>query len=138
MKNLTRFLGIAILLVSFFSSSQNASAVTFAVMGDTQYFVAGDSSGALQTAAKIIKKRKVRAMVAVGDLEGNCDERGSAAYNLSLGEKRATSVKKILVSLGISAAHIKLVSYGNSKPLMNCHEEKCWHENRRVDFVFKQ
>ena len=71
-------------------------------------------------------------------LEGNCDERGSAAYNLSLGEKRATSVKKILVALGIPAAHIKLVSYGNSKPVMNCHEEKCWHENRRVDFVFKQ
>ena len=71
-------------------------------------------------------------------LEGNADERGSAAYNLALGEKRATAVKKVLVTLGIPKSKIKVVSYGNTKPKLDCHEEKCWKENRRVDFVFIQ
>jgi peptidoglycan-associated lipoprotein len=70
-------------------------------------------------------------------LEGNADERGSAAYNLALGEKRATSVKKMLVTLGVPSTQIKIVSYGKSKPVMDCHEEKCWQENRRVDFKIK-
>ena len=70
-------------------------------------------------------------------LEGNADERGSREYNLSLGNKRALSVKKRLASLGVSPAQIKLVSYGKDKPRLNCHEEKCWHENRRVDFIHK-
>ena len=72
------------------------------------------------------------------NLEGNADERGSAAYNLALGEKRATAVKKVLVTLGIPVSKIKVVSYGNTKPKLDCHEEKCWKENRRVDFVFLQ
>lgn len=71
-------------------------------------------------------------------LEGNCDERGSAAYNMALGAKRATSVKKQLVALGIAKSKIKVVSYGNTKPKLDCHEEKCWQENRRVDFVINQ
>jgi peptidoglycan-associated lipoprotein len=70
-------------------------------------------------------------------LEGNADERGSAAYNLALGEKRATSVKKMLVTLGVPSTQIKVVSYGKSKPVMDCHDEKCWQENRRVDFKIK-
>ena len=71
-------------------------------------------------------------------LEGNADERGSAAYNMALGEKRATSVKRILVTQGVQSSKIKVVSYGNTRPKLDCHEEKCWQENRRVDFVFKQ
>lgn len=71
-------------------------------------------------------------------LGGNTDERGSAAYNLALGEKRSTSVKNILETLGVPSSKIKVVSYGKSKPKLDCHEEKCWQENRRVDFVFKQ
>ena len=74
---------------------------------------------------------------AVVVLEGNADERGSAAYNLALGERRSTSVKKGLVQLGIPVSQIKVVSYGKSKPKLNCHEEQCWQENRRVDFVYK-
>lgn len=71
-------------------------------------------------------------------LEGNADERGSAAYNLALGEKRATAVKKVLVTLGVPVSKIKVVSYGNTKPKLDCHEEMCWKENRRVDFIFTQ
>lgn len=67
-------------------------------------------------------------------LEGNADERGSAEYNFSLGDKRASAVQKNLELLGVPASQLKVVSFGNQKPKLLCHEEKCWHENRRVDF----
>lgn len=71
---------------------------------------------------------------AVVTLEGNADERGSDQYNQKLGEKRAKAVKKSLVKLGVPSKQIKVVSYGESRPRQSCHEEKCWKENRRVDF----
>ena len=70
-------------------------------------------------------------------LEGNCDERGSGEYNLALGEKRADAVRKELELSGIAASQIKTVSFGEEKPRATCHEEKCWKENRRVDFDHK-
>lgn len=70
-------------------------------------------------------------------VEGNADERGSSEYNLALGDKRANAVKKSLELLGMSASRINVVSYGETKPKLTCHEEKCWHENRRVDFNLK-
>jgi peptidoglycan-associated lipoprotein len=82
-------------------------------------------------AAKFLSKK---ATVLV--LEGNADERGSVEYNFALGEKRSTSVKKVLLTFGVPVAKIKVVSFGNTKPKLDCHEEKCWQENRRVDFVF--
>ncbi len=68
-------------------------------------------------------------------LQGNCDERGSHEYNLALGQHRADVVKQRLVLLGVPAARIETVSYGKEKPRLLCHEEKCWAENRRADFV---
>lgn len=70
-------------------------------------------------------------------LEGNADERGSNQYNLTLGDERAVAVEKSLQKLGVSAAQIKVVSLGKEKPRLSCHQEKCWKENRRVDFVHK-
>lgn len=70
-------------------------------------------------------------------LEGNADERGSNEYNLALGMRRATTVEKVLELAGIPSSRIKDVSYGEEKPRLICHEEKCWHENRRVDFDHK-
>lgn len=70
-------------------------------------------------------------------VEGNTDERGSAEYNLALGSRRAKAVHEALVALGVPSAHIKDVSYGEQKPRATCNEEKCWQENRRVDFVHK-
>ena len=67
-------------------------------------------------------------------LKGNTDERGSNEYNLALGGKRAQAVKKALEILGVGTSQIKTVSYGAEKPRLACHEEKCWQENRRVDF----
>lgn len=67
-------------------------------------------------------------------LEGNSDERGSAEYNLALGDKRAHAVRKSLEIFGVRSNQINVVSFGEEKPRSTCHEEKCWAENRRVDF----
>jgi len=68
-------------------------------------------------------------------IQGNCDERGSAEYNLALGDRRAITAEKSLELLGVPASQIKTVSFGMEKPRLTCHEEKCWKENRRDDFV---
>ncbi len=68
-------------------------------------------------------------------IAGNADERGSEGYNLDLGNKRAVAVELSLQQMGVPAAQIKVVSYGEAKPRLTCHLEKCWKENRRVDFV---
>jgi peptidoglycan-associated lipoprotein len=98
-----------------------------------EFAIKSDFKSIVEKQAANIKTQKNATVV----LEGNADERGSAAYNLALGEKRATSVKKMLVTLGVPSTQIKVVSYGKSKPIMDCHEEKCWQENRRVDFKIK-
>lgn len=67
-------------------------------------------------------------------LEGNADERGSSEYNLALGSKRANAVKKSLEIMGVPSKQIRTVSFGEEKPRATCHEEKCWQDNRRVDF----
>jgi peptidoglycan-associated lipoprotein len=71
-------------------------------------------------------------------LEGNCDERGSAEYNLALGQRRADGVKKLLIAGGANADQITSVSYGKEKPRLTCHAEKCWKENRRTDLVYQR
>ena len=70
-------------------------------------------------------------------LEGNTDERGSSEYNLSLGQKRAEAVRKALAILGVPDARVEAVSFGKEKPKESCPEEKCWSQNRRVDFSAK-
>lgn len=70
-------------------------------------------------------------------VEGNADERGSNEYNLALGSRRASAVHKAMVMLGISSDRINDVSFGEEKPRAACHDEKCWQENRRADFVHK-
>ncbi len=68
-------------------------------------------------------------------LEGNCDERGSSEYNLALGDRRAQSVSRKLQIIGLQKERINTVSNGEEKPRLTCHEESCWKENRRVDFI---
>ena len=67
-------------------------------------------------------------------VEGNCDERGSEEYNLALGERRANSVKQYLVNSGVPAARVDTVSFGESKPAVQGHDEAAWKWNRRADF----
>lgn len=70
-------------------------------------------------------------------LEGNADERGSPEYNLALGSKRVRTVRAQLVLLGIAKSRVHEASYGEERPRATCHEEKCWQQNRRVDFVYR-
>ncbi len=70
-------------------------------------------------------------------VEGNCDERNTEAYNLALGERRANAAKEYLIGLGVAANHIQTVSYGKSHPLCTEHDQACWQENRRDDFVLQ-
>ena len=68
-------------------------------------------------------------------IEGHCDERGTAEYNLALGERRAVAVKTYLVSLGISPDRLRTVSYGKEFPFDPGHTEDAWSKNRRAHFV---
>ena len=67
-------------------------------------------------------------------IEGNCDEWGSDEYNYALGLKRANTVKNALISQDIKAGRITMVSYGESSPVCTEKTQKCWSNNRRVDF----
>ncbi len=68
-------------------------------------------------------------------IEGNCDERGSAEYNLVLGEKRAKVAEKYLETMGIPAANLSTISYGKEKPADPGHDEAAWAKNRRDELV---
>ncbi len=68
-------------------------------------------------------------------VQGNCDERGSAEYNLALGQKRADAARRYLVDLGVNASRIDTVSFGEEKPAVRGHNETAWAKNRRDDFV---
>ena len=67
-------------------------------------------------------------------IEGHCDERGSEEYNLALGERRAASVKSYLTNLGLSGSRMDTVSFGESKPSVQGHDESAWKWNRRGEF----
>jgi peptidoglycan-associated lipoprotein len=68
-------------------------------------------------------------------LEGHCDERGTAEYNLGLGERRAKAVKDYLIAAGIAADRISTISYGKERPFVLGHDESAWKWNRRGHFV---
>src|SRR5262249_51844902 len=68
-------------------------------------------------------------------IEGHCDERGTAEYNLALGERRAVAARTYLVSLGIPADRLRTVSYGKEFPFDPGHDDAAWSKNRRAHFV---
>jgi peptidoglycan-associated lipoprotein len=68
-------------------------------------------------------------------IEGHTDERGSVEYNLSLGERRARSVKQYMASLGVENNRLTIISYGEEKPLERGDSEAAWAKNRRANFV---
>jgi peptidoglycan-associated lipoprotein len=70
-------------------------------------------------------------------VEGNADERGSSEYNIALGNRRADSVKKMLVVSGAKASQVATVSFGEEKPRATGHNEAAWSQNRRADIVYK-
>ena len=68
-------------------------------------------------------------------IEGHCDERGTDAYNLSLGQRRATAVSQYLISLGVAASRLRTISYGEERPVCTVSNESCWSQNRRGHMV---
>jgi len=68
-------------------------------------------------------------------IEGYCDERGSAEYNIALGDARAKAAKDYLVSVGVGANQLDTVSYGKENPVCTDHDESCWQKNRRIHIV---
>ena len=70
-------------------------------------------------------------------IEGHCDERGTREYNLGLGQRRAKAAKDYLVSAGIDAKRIKIISYGKERPFVPGHDESAWKWNRRAHFVLQ-
>jgi peptidoglycan-associated lipoprotein len=70
-------------------------------------------------------------------VEGHCDERGTSAYNLVLGEKRAKAARNYMVELGVSANRLSVVSYGKERPICNEHAESCYQQNRRGHLAVK-
>jgi len=70
-------------------------------------------------------------------IEGHCDERGTNEYNLALGERRAKAAMNFLVSQGVAASRVTIISYGEERPLCRDASEKCWSENRRDMFLTK-
>ena len=70
-------------------------------------------------------------------IEGHCDERGTQAYNLVLGEKRARSAKRYLEDLEVSGSRLQIVSYGEVRPICKERDESCYQKNRRAHFVAK-
>ena len=68
-------------------------------------------------------------------VEGHCDERGSAEYNMALGQERAQAAKDYLVQVGIPSDQLATISYGKEKPACEEHDEACWQKNRRIHIV---
>ncbi len=98
-------------------------------------------SSALLPMAQDVLAQKAQYMRAMSDMsvtiEGHCDERGTDAYNLALGERRAQSVKDYLVNLGIPASRLDTISYGEERPVDPGHNEEAWAKNRRAHFTLQ-
>ncbi|MFQ5777465.1 MAG: peptidoglycan-associated lipoprotein Pal [Terriglobia bacterium] len=82
-----------------------------------------------QTAEFLREYREARVLI-----EGHCDERGSTEYNLGLGDRRANAAREFLLSLGIAANRVEVVSYGKERPFCFDSNEECWQSNRRSHF----
>lgn len=86
----------------------------------------------LKANAEWLKANKTNIVV-----QGHCDERGTNEYNIALGDRRAHAAKKYLTNLGIAKERLSTISYGEERPMATCHDESCWWQNRRAEFVKK-
>ena len=118
------------------AEAQKAEEAKAAFLNTKIYFAFDDSSlsseaqGKLNDQANWIKDNAGATVV----VEGYCDERGTDEYNLALGSRRAESVKNYLVNLGVDAARLSTISYGEERPAVPGHDEEAWAQNRRVEF----
>ena len=96
--------------------------------------ISGDGRNTLTQDAAALKNIFARFPNATIIVEGHCDERGSAEYNLGLGDRRASSAMEFLVQLGVPADRLKTISFGKERPQCSDAGESCWQKNRRVHF----
>ncbi len=105
----------------------------------TIYF--GYDSSELSDSARRILRNNADWLKAQGDVnvlvEGNCDERGTIEYNLALGERRADSVRGYMTKLGIQRSRVRIITYGEERPVDPGHNESAWSKNRRAAFVLE-
>ncbi|MBS1822208.1 MAG: OmpA family protein [Acidobacteria bacterium] len=94
------------------------------------YDLRPDAQSSAKTAAAYLNAHSAIKLV----IGGYCDDRGSAEYNLALGENRANSAKTALVNAGVAASRIRVISYGKEKQFCTEENESCWQQNRRAQF----
>jgi peptidoglycan-associated lipoprotein len=97
-----------------------------------------DARTTLSHDAEALKQIFTQIPNAVVQIEGNCDERGSAEYNIGLGDRRATAAKDFLVQSGVPADKLKTVSYGKERPVCTDANEDCYQKNRHDHFAAAQ
>ncbi len=95
-----------------------------------QFIVRDEARSELEANARLLIAQPNQAIL----IEGHCDERGTSAYNLVLGERRAQAVKQYLQDLGVASFDIQITSYGKERPFCAEHSEACWQSNRRAHF----
>lgn len=98
-----------------------------------RYAIRRDAQPTLEGDAAWINKSFIKSIM----IEGHCDERGTEAYNMVLGEKRATAAKRYLEDLGVPGFKLKVASFGKMRPFCKEHDESCYQLNRRAHFVLQ-
>ncbi len=95
-----------------------------------RFVIRNDAQSMLEANAGVLKSQSGEKIL----LEGHCDERGTSAYNLVLGERRAQAAAQYLRDLGVPSSQIQITSYGKERPFCAEHSEACWQSNRRAHF----
>jgi len=122
--------------VSVISSNNTEVTLGLVHFALDQYSLSAAAKKTLEANASSIKNQAAGKDYTV-TVEGYCDERGTIAYNIALGEKRATEVKNYYNKLGVSAAKMTTISYGKEDPLCTDENETCWAQNRRANTVLQ-
>lgn len=98
-----------------------------------RFYIRKDAMPSMDTNAGWLRANRSTTVL----IEGHCDERGTSAYNLVLGEKRARAAKKYLQDMGIQASQLQITTYGETRPLCKQQNEECYQQNRRAHFLAK-
>jgi peptidoglycan-associated lipoprotein len=96
-----------------------------------RFVIRDDARSWLEADAGLLKSQSGEKIL----VEGHCDERGTSAYNLVLGERRAQAVVQYLRDLGLPSSQMQITSYGKERPFCAEHSEACWQSNRRAHFT---
>jgi len=95
-----------------------------------RFVIRNDAQSVLEANAGVLKSQSGAKIL----IEGHCDERGTGAYNLVLGERRAKAAAQYLRDLGVPSSQMQITSYGKERPFCTEHSEACWQSNRRAHF----